>query len=34
MKESKQKTVYFAAGWFSPAQEKAYADALEAIKAN
>lgn len=34
MNESKQKTVYFAAGWFSPAQEKAYADALEAIKAN
>lgn len=31
---SKSKTVYFCAGWFTDKQNKAYADAMRAIKAN
>ena len=30
----KTKTVYFCAGWFTDNQNKAYKDAMEAIKEN
>lgn len=31
---TKQKTVYFGAGWFSETQNKAYKDAMAALEAN
>ena len=34
MTNQKSKTVYFCAGWFTDKQNKAYEDAMNAIKAN
>ena len=34
MTSQKSKTVYFCAGWFTDKQNKAYEDAMNAIKAN
>lgn len=31
---TKQKTVYFGAGWFTETQNKAYKDAMSALNAN